>query len=440
MKNMEIYKGINNPLDEESFIDRIMNAYSGENFYFDIVGVDSFIRKEADISEGRIFFENIFTQWKNEILSKTTEEWKALIAEGRVDSDILPLLEYLNSETTLKDIRENSELSATINKYGMVKINNSFIHIVNPDFTKNNEHRVAREHRLYLNVDIDDIFKLAQAIVETCERNNLPYYFMIDKECQREDSIVMITDTEHLAAHIDILRQIRKEHPELKIGQPPALTGKIEDWLGYGSEPLNQWHSFNSIRSEMIERALDAKVKEWYIRAIESENANGQENIATLLARKFLEEKTQYDSETIQMVEKGFANILGRMLINWTTNSENESCYIPILDIEFLIRSRDIERFFREYSQEMIQEKPELKEELKIAIKEAAVENRIDPENICFDLEQVGMLKKADESGEISYEGEITTPEEPQGTIENPDSKTSVSPKQYKKLPQKKPE
>ena len=85
----------------------------------------------------------------------------------------------------------------------------------------------------------------------------------------RDDTIVIYSSTESLIKYIEILQEIKREHPELisRTKEPPVLTGKIDGWIGYGSEPEKtpdgQRHSFNEIRAKVLESSIDKLMKQW---------------------------------------------------------------------------------------------------------------------------------------------------------------------------------
>ncbi len=95
------------------------------------------------------------------------------------------------------------------------------------------------EHRLYLDIESLDTYKMTTYLVEKCDEHHLPYYFKFDQYADRDDTIVIYSSTENLTKYVEILHEIKKEHPELisRTKEPPVLTGKIDGWIGYGSEP-----------------------------------------------------------------------------------------------------------------------------------------------------------------------------------------------------------
>lgn len=47
---------------------------------------------------------------------------------------------------------------------------------------------------------------------------------------------------------------------------PPILTGKINEFIWYGSEPKIEKNSFNKKRSQSIEKAIDNENKKWIMK------------------------------------------------------------------------------------------------------------------------------------------------------------------------------
>lgn len=114
-----------------------------------------------------------------------------------------------------------------------------------------------------------DTYKMTTYLVEKCDEHNLPYYFKFDQYADRDDTIVIYSSTENLTKYVEILQEIKREHPELvsRAKEPPVLTGKIDGWIGYGSEPAKtpdgQRHSFNEIRAKVLESSIGKVTKQW---------------------------------------------------------------------------------------------------------------------------------------------------------------------------------
>lgn len=116
-----------------------------------------------------------------------------------------------------------------------------------------------------------DTYKMTTYLVEKCDEHHLPYYFKFDQYANRDDTIVIYSSTESLTKYVEILQEIKREHPELvsRVKKPPVLTGKIDGWIGYGSEPVKtpdgQRHSFNEIRAKVLENSIGKVTKQWII-------------------------------------------------------------------------------------------------------------------------------------------------------------------------------
>ena len=106
-------------------------------------------------------------------------------------------------------------------------------------------------------------------LVEKCDERHLPYYFKFDQYADRDDTIVIYSSTDNLPKYLEILQEIKKEHSELisRMKDPPILTGKIDGWIGYGSEPVKtpdgKMHSFNEIRAKVLEYSIGKITKMW---------------------------------------------------------------------------------------------------------------------------------------------------------------------------------
>ena len=110
------------------------------------------------------------------------------------------------------------------------------------------------------------MWKLAQLFKSKCQEQQIPFYFKLGSSSERDDKMVIYADTDNLENYISALQEIAQEHPEImqRCGEPPALTGKIDGWIGIGDEPplkangKNQ--SYNSLRANIFEDAIEETV------------------------------------------------------------------------------------------------------------------------------------------------------------------------------------
>lgn len=117
------------------------------------------------------------------------------------------------------------------------------------------------KHRVYINSDAKDKWKIADLFREKCEAKKIPYYFKLFDDDQ-EDNMVIYSYTEYLAEYIDALQEIEQEYPELmqRCGKPPLLTrSKLNDWIGIADEPsLERFGrtSYNQLMEDLVRPKL----------------------------------------------------------------------------------------------------------------------------------------------------------------------------------------
>lgn len=64
---------------------------------------------------------------------------------------------------------------------------------------------------------------------------------------------------------MSILDEIKRENPEIgaNILEPPLLTGRIDGWIGIGSEPFQDDSSFNELRADIISESFQKVTRDW---------------------------------------------------------------------------------------------------------------------------------------------------------------------------------
>lgn len=285
MEIMEVYNQIQDPLKDPNTIMKLLEIYSsGKNFYSGLVKT---VDKEHDKGDYyRIdsdkFYSMLFNKWKNSIVNLTREEFEVLYKKGHFGIDFIKLRSYLKNipdVSTRKEADEifygkknDEELEIAMDKYRWSAFgegSGSWTHVCSRYLTAKKDKYPNVEHRLYLNTESLDTYKLTYLFVQKCDKYHLPFYFKYDIYGNRDDTMVIYSSTENLTKYIDILQEIKKENPELvsRMKTPPLLTGKIDGWIGYGSEPAKTpdgaTHSFNEIRSEVIRQAIDSVTRKW---------------------------------------------------------------------------------------------------------------------------------------------------------------------------------
>ena len=288
MELMELYNQIHNPIDDISVIEKLINAYAnnskGFGGYYDQLtktvqkehNKGQYYREDADR-----FYAMLFNKWKNSIVAMTKDEFVELYKQGSYGQDFIKMRNYLKNipdVSTMKEADEifygskgDKELEDALEKYSWKSFGggSGWIHVCSRYLTAKKDQYPNVEHRLYLDTESLDTYKMTTYLVEKCDEHNLPYYFKFDQYADRDDTIVIYSSTENLTKYVEILQEIKREHPELvsRAKEPPVLTGKIDGWIGYGSEPAKtpdgQRHSFNEIRAKVLESSIGKVTKQW---------------------------------------------------------------------------------------------------------------------------------------------------------------------------------
>lgn len=117
------------------------------------------------------------------------------------------------------------------------------------------------EHRIYINAPLNYVGTIVDKFITECEDRNLPFElkYLIQK-IERNDSIVIGSNTESYEKHIEILRQIASENPEIvtECGTPPMLTGRLDNWLGLADENVsNRFVSYTESRLKVFSKSIN---------------------------------------------------------------------------------------------------------------------------------------------------------------------------------------
>lgn len=288
MELMELYNQIHNPIDDISVIEKLINAYANSlkgfgGYYGQLTKTvqkehnkGQYYREDADR-----FYAMLFNKWKNSIVAMTRDEFVELYKQGSYGQDFIKMRNYLKNIPDVSAMKEadeifygskgDKELEDALEKYSWKSFGggSGWIHVCSRYLTAKKDQYPNVEHRLYLDTESLDTYKMTTYLVEKCDEHNLPYYFKFDQYADRDDTIVIYSSTENLTKYVEILQEIKREHPELvsRAKEPPVLTGKIDGWIGYGSEPAKtpdgQRHSFNEIRAKVLESSIGKVTKQW---------------------------------------------------------------------------------------------------------------------------------------------------------------------------------
>lgn len=285
----EIYSKVENPMDNNEILQKLIGQYSkaergdkgnSGGLYKNLVKFNG--NKDTtgvSVSDKEKFYVETYNQWKNKLLSLTPEQKQE---QKKIGVDVENLISYLKSFgeiRTMEDVerlRQNPLLEKEMNGW---ELEDGWSHIKSRYINLRQESSIQVKHRLYLGCQNQDIFKVANLFKSKCQERGIPYYFKFASNGERDDKIVVYSDTENLSNYIDILGQIAKQNPEIKnrAGNPPALTGKIDGWIGIADEPpvdaKGDNHSFNEIRARIIEDSVEKELLR-SIRDLKGKNVN----------------------------------------------------------------------------------------------------------------------------------------------------------------------
>ena len=468
---MELYNSIKNPLEDSDVIRKIITAYG--NSTFSLGGfygqLTKTVQKEHNdgkyyIDDADKFYSMMFNKWKNSIVSLPNDE---LYKRG-YGQDFIKMKNYLlniSDVSTLKETDDilfgdkgDKELERALKKYRWDSFgeNSGWIHVCSKYLTAKGDQYPNVEHRLYLNTESFDTYKMITLFAQKCDEHHLPYYFKFDEYADRDDTIVVYSSTENLSKYIEIFEEIKKEYPELvsRIKKPPVLTGQIDGFIGYGSEPNRtrdgNLQSFNEVRVNVIEpilsklfrnymsdnynnikndmisnfcKVITQKVKEDYFYYIESakrrEKKFGEKFDPNSVYNLYGYNPEYIDSKLFQKkLYEIVLNNIDSMVQNYIDGKHLKNIEIPVLDdktIDFSIFR--VQDFINSYIANLICQSEEYVDQVRNGIKTSIKDTDIDLNKFCFDKHAIMRLKQVDalnsrSSGEtlstVEYKPEMT--------------------------------
>ncbi len=450
MNYIDIYNNISNPLEDESVLDVLSEVYANRQFklggfYGSLVETtDKEYVGKYNPDESNKFYAIAFNKWKNAIVNLTKEEFENLKSRKSYDDRLIKLRNYLK---TVPDVTTKKEASKIMNqsfqdedlnsamedyRWDSTSFLTGWLHVKSRYLNAKKGKDFAISHRLYLNIEPVDVHKIANKLIKKCDEYNIPYYFKFDEFGDRDDTLVVYSDTEKLPFYINILKEIAKENPEIKTRskKPPILTGKIDGWIGYGSEPAvrnGKRSSFNLVRSNCIEKAIEEEYENWFFinqnKKIDykEKQISLMDYIAILKAKKEIsrmklrlankpENKTQeeyenylgYNKKDIQnpaLFQTIYTKIREEIKLNWNNQQQRTK------DIEinngnkkitiYGFRVKELKDLALPY---IMKHDTSFRDRVKNKIKEISKKEGIDIEKYCFDVGTKERLLQVDQN------------------------------------------
>lgn len=437
MKNYhEMYEKIENPLNDDEVVRKLIEGYSDElrtkQYYNKLVQVNYKEKKYKGINmdDKDRLVSQIFNEWKNDITKNISDE----DIKSYKNQDFIRLRECIKNIPDIKDFKENSKVFNRLTKldkldkdskktkltdiyedYAPFFHGSTWTYISHNSINPSKYKKIIVDHRLYLNTENIDTYKVMELFRNKCKERELDYHFKFSDRGDRDDTIVIYSDDKKLSKYLEILEEIKKEEPEIikRAQTPPMLTGKIDGWIGYGSEPSldengKNTKSFNSSRSGIIQNAISKETIKWLRenKELTKENTGLNEYLTKQI---FDDIKDKYNRMDKSVYEPEFQEKLLKRLEKEIEKNKSEllegkfdkikEFNIDGLDIE--VDSEMIQRAFRPFSKKILKKDPSFLEKVRDAIKEEGLANGIDSEKFCFDIDKRDQLFNEDKTNEI---------------------------------------
>ena len=273
----DVYSSVENPLDNEEMLKKIVEAYSkssrtslfgSSDLYSSLVKMNQTKdSSQINLGDREAFMVEAYNQWIENMLSLDDTHIQYL--EKSRGMDARQMQQYLrsfgkvSSMDDIKRLKSNPLFDEEINGW---ELQDGWEHIKSQYISGRTESRIPVKHRLYIGCQNQDMWKLAQLFKSKCEEQQIPFYFKLGSSSERDDKMVIYADTDNLGNYISALQEIAQEHPEImqRSGEPPALTGKIDGWIGIGDEPPKKENgenqSYNSLRADIFENAIEETI------------------------------------------------------------------------------------------------------------------------------------------------------------------------------------
>ena len=456
----DLYNNISNPLDDDALLDYIIDCYSDNKTRYHL-SQKKYHNGEYYPAKKDAYWVKMFNIWKNSVLSLNRNQINyATTNNPGYYGDLGKLINYLRNMPEVKTADEFWALANDdnnlISRYGFQTLGefSSWHHIDSSELSFHTHRRPPIEHRLYLNSESVDTFDIATLFTDKCMARGIPFYYKFDDFANRDDSLVIYSSSKYLKYYIEILREIKKENPELcsRLCDPPSMTGKIDGWIGYGSEPERgsngDLRSFNEVRSKAIDRALERTTHEWIFRNVNKRVRQGnrettigeiiESRIVNSLYNVYYKRLNDYKSrgnasafyELYGLVEDDFTsgnfrNLLYynihqnfNSIINRGVQNSSSSPTITIHTREnkiIHVYYSNYEAQFKKMGSEIRRNDPSYKRSLKKNIEAEFQREGIDIKKSCFDVDKFESLLRDDQEVELARQ---TSLQEEQRRIE----------------------
>lgn len=435
MKNADLYFRIKNPLDANNLFIKCLDTFEigslSHNFNkFDKIK-DSYIFNKEEYNK---LHTRIFNKWKKTLITRTKIEWLQLIEKGVINEDIFALVECLKKfpdALTYNDILDyigyinQMGLDNLLQKYGdgehCFTSTNTGIYINSSCITASRDKEMKIEHRLYFNVPGSYRHYFVNILIDECQAHNLPYYIKIFENEDRADNVILYCETSTLLEYISLLNQMEVKYEKLinKLLSPSVLTGKINDWIGYGAEPKQQWNSYSGFREWALGLSTQTLYKEWVKDSSSSEFIYKDRKISfgEYLARQLgliSNQECKVNLDILNIESESCIYVTTDMIIDacnkWVLDATNSKYGIGDFELETLQLSKEQSDILNETFQNLVinyfkniaKDNKSLKEKFLNILNKYCEKYNLDRNNICFNDDSLELLRAEDKRREQS--------------------------------------
>lgn len=308
---------LTNPFDDLENIKKLVEAYSGGNYYSNVVrSIDPDktigVNTTKDMNE---FYVTTYTKWRDDVVNMTKEEFEALKAKGKLKNDFIRVREFIRKcplPQTKEDVmnilyaKKDNDLMDALDHYNpFEQVQTSWTYLASRYYDNRKSSAFPIAHRLYLNIDSDAVHKVVTELFNKCYEYGITYEFKFSEAANRGDSLVIYCSNDNILLFVKLLELIKKEHPELvdKFHKPPIFTGVYDGWIGYGEEYKNAKSSYNSDRCDIIEERLNGHFNNWRCKAgnLRFQLNNNNVSIIDYIAHQLCEEFFKQQREQYKM-------------------------------------------------------------------------------------------------------------------------------------------
>lgn len=443
MKNlMSLYDELENPLNNPQLIRSLITLYSsGKDFYKELTiqNSDNKVYKEGQHyrQDSDELYSALFNAWKNNIANMTVDTYNKFYSNKGIytDTDFQTLQNYLkgiqdvSTEDEVNKLlypNNNEPLNDAIRKYTFQSDSMYWTRIKSSKLAEKPISKIS--HRLYLNFDHVEQYQMVICLLKKFSENDLDYHFKFNHLGVRDDTIVIYSSHQNLPKYLEILQEIANENPDIikKAFPPPILTGKINDWIGYGSEPVSDEDSFIGIREGLICNAILNTTKKYVlehkdmpISTTSNQSMTFSEylsNISSSYIISELKRKLSYTSNPkyteddlknpvladalFKVINPNITEGIEELCLN--NNSTKSIVKISFKGTEFNYTTGHLERILKLMPKLIMNNEDSFVDKVRNEIILEAPKHGVDPNKFCFDTRVVNEMKKIDSHSDDS--------------------------------------